>query len=342
MRAIQLVSHRQMEAVELPDEREPEEGEVMVRICSCGICGSDLHWWAEGGVGERRALYPMVLGHEPAGEIVAVGRGVNRLRTGDRVAIEPAITCGQCEFCRAGRANLCLTSRFMSSGGVWGLFREFATIPAANADRIPDSLTFDQATLIEPLSVILHLYDLHPIHHGQVVAITGAGPIGMLAAAVARLRGATQVIIADPRPHRRALALKMGATLAVELELFATSVLDLTNARGADLVIDAAAKRDSLRACFAAARKGADCVLIGIPSETNLPVDLHAAMAKELRLQTIFRSNHNAVAATEMLSTGTIPFDLLTHRLPLEQTQSAFEMLDGYHDHCGKIVIGLT
>jgi len=338
MRAMQLVSHRQLEPVELPDAPEPAAGEVMVRICSCGICGSDLHWWAEGGVGERRAPYPMVLGHEPAGVIVATGPGVD-LNVGDRVAIEPALTCGHCEFCRSGRANLCLTSRFMSSGGVWGLFREYATIPAANADPIPDGLSFDQATLIEPLSVIVHLYELHPLTPGDVVAITGAGPIGMLAAAVARTRGAAQVIISDPRPHRRALALRMGATHATETGQFAAAVHDLTQGRGADLVIDAAAKRDSLRACFAAARKGAECILIGIPSETNLPVDLHAAMAKELRLQTIFRSNHNAAEATRLLAEGVIADHLLTHRLPLIETQNAFEMLEGYHDDCGKIVI---
>lgn len=328
-----------MEPVELPEEREPGPGEVMVRVCSCGICGSDLHWWAEGGVGERRAPYPMVLGHEPAGEIVAVGAGVEHLRTGDRVAIEPAITCGVCEFCRGGRANLCLTSRFMSSGGVWGLFREYATIPAGNADPIPDGLSYDQATLIEPLSVIVHLFELHPLTAGDVVAITGAGPIGMLAGAMARTLGAGQVIVADPREHRRRLARTMGATLAVEPGQFAASVMDLTGGRGADLVIDAAAKRDSLRACFAAARKGAECILIGIPSETNLPVDLHAAMAKELRLQTIFRSNRNAAEATRLLVDGAVPDHLLTHRLPLGQTQSAFEMLEGYHDDCGKIVI---
>ncbi|MBY0503089.1 MAG: alcohol dehydrogenase catalytic domain-containing protein [Bryobacteraceae bacterium] len=338
MRAIQLVSHRRMETVELPEEREPGPGEVMVRICSCGICGSDLHWWAEGGVGERRAPYPMVLGHEPAGEIVAVGEGV-AMRLGDRVAIEPALTCGVCEFCRGGRANLCLTSRFMSSGGVWGLFREYATVPATNADPIPAALSYDQATLIEPLSVILHLFELRPLAPGETVAITGAGPIGMLAGAVARSRGAAAVIVSDPRPHRRALAEKMGAHLAVEPSQFAASVFDLTHGRGADLVIDAAAKRDSLRACFAAARKGADCILIGIPSETNLPVDLHAAMAKELRLQTIFRSNHNAAEATRLLAEGVVGDHLLTHRLPLSQTQFAFEMLDGYHDNCGKIVM---
>jgi L-iditol 2-dehydrogenase len=327
--------------VEVPDEREPGEDEVMVRICSCGICGSDLHWWGEGGVGERRAPYPMILGHEPAGKVVAVGRNVARLRVGDRVAIEPAITCGECEFCRAGRANLCLTSRFMSSGAVWGLFREFATVPAGNADRIPDALSFDQATLIEPLSVILHLYELHPLRQGDVVAITGAGPIGMLAATVACIQGASQIIVADPREHRRALALKMGATVAMDLDEFSTSVLDLTGGRGADLVIDAAAKRDSLKACFAAARKAAECILIGIPIETNLPVDLHTAMAKELRIQTIFRSNHNAADAIELLTRGLIPYDLLTHRLPFEQTQSGFEMLEGYHDGCGKVVIGV-
>lgn len=331
-----------MELVEVPEEREPEAGEVMVKICSCGICGSDLHWWGEGGVGERKAPYPMVLGHEPAGEIVAVGRGVTHLRSGDRVAIEPALTCGQCEFCTSGRANLCLTSRFMSSGGVWGLFREYATIPVANADPIPDSLTYDQATLIEPLSVILHLYELHPLNPGDVVAITGGGPIGMLAAAVARARGASNIVIADPRPHRREMAVKMGATAAVELDRFVSTVLDLTRGRGADLVIDAAAKRDSLRACFGAARKAAECILIGIPSEANLPVDLHTAMAKELRIQTIFRSNHNAAEATAMLANATISHQLLTHRLPLAQTQAAFEMLEGYHDGCGKIVIGIN
>jgi L-iditol 2-dehydrogenase len=328
-----------MEFVEIPQERDPGPGEVTVRIRACGICGSDLHWWAEGGVGARKAAYPCILGHEPAGEIAAIGPGVTDLRTGDRVAVEPAITCGACEFCRAGRFNLCDRAVFLSSGGVPGLFREYATIPAGNAEKIPPGFTYDQAVLVEPLSVIVHILEMTPVRPGATVAITGAGSIGMLMAAAAKHAGAARVWIGDRVPHRLALARRMGADLAVTIGELPSAVRDESNGRGADIVIDAAAKRQTVDAAIAAARKGAEFVLVGIPSERNMPVDLHAAMAKELRVQTIFRANRNGHQAIDLLASGAIPDHLITHRIPLEQTQAGFELLDAYADGAGKVVI---
>jgi L-iditol 2-dehydrogenase len=339
MKAVQLVAHRRMEMVEMPEERDPAAGEVTVRLHACGICGSDLHWWGEGGVGARRAVYPCVLGHEPAGEIVAVGHGVETHRVGDRVAVEPALTCGACEFCRSGRHNLCTAVVFLSSNGAPGLYRDYATIPAANADLIPAEFSYGKATLIEPLSVIAHVYEMAPVPVGGTVAIAGAGPIGLLAAAVAKAQGAARVMMADRVAHRRALARRMGADEAVETERFAEAVTDATGGRGADLVIDAAAKQETLQAAFAVARRGASLVLVGIPSERNMRVDLHAAMAKEIRLQTIFRANHGSAQAIEWLRSGAVPDVLLTHTMPLERTQEAFEMLEGYEDGAGKVVM---
>lgn len=339
MRAVQLVAHRQMEEVQIAQERDPGPGEVTVRIRACGICGSDLHWWSEGGVGAKVAQYPCILGHEPAGEIAAIGPGVTSHRVGDRVAVEPALTCGTCEFCRAGRHNLCTKVVFLSSSGAPGLYREYATIPARNADPLPASFSYEQATLVEPLSVIVHVLEVAPITPGDTVAILGAGSIGMLTAALAKHAGASHVYIADQVPHRLAMARRMGADTAVDIREFATAVLDGTGGRGADVVIDAAAKHETVHTGFAVARRGAQFVLVGIPSQRHMPVDLHLALSKELRVQTIFRANQGGHRAIELLASGVVPSALLTHRLPLAETQQAFELLEAYADGAGKVVI---
>ena len=341
MRAAQLVAHRQIEEVQIPQERDPGPGEVTVRIRACGICGSDLHWWAEGGVGAKVAQYPCILGHEPAGEIVAVGPGVTSHNVGHRVAVEPALTCGQCEFCRAGRHNLCTSATFLSSSGAPGLYREYCTIPAHNADPLPAHFTYEQATLVEPLSVIVHVLEVAPIAQGDTVAILGAGSIGMLAAAVAKHAGASHVYIADQVPHRLAMARRMGAGTAVDIKDFSAAVLDGTAGRGADVVIDAAAKPQTVQAGLAVARRGAQFVLVGIPSQRHMPFDFHLAMSKELRVQTIFRANQGGHRAIELLASGAVPTALLSHSLPLSQTQQAFELLEAYADGGGKVVITL-
>jgi L-iditol 2-dehydrogenase len=332
-----------MEVRELPMPPDPGPGEVMVRIRSVGICGSDMHWYLEGGIGPHQAAYPQVLGHEPAGEIVAAGPGV-AIEPGRKVAVEPAITCGHCEHCLAGRHNNCLTSIFMGGPTRHGLFLEYATMPAGNVISIPDGMSFHEATVIEPLAVILHVMEMVKVRLGDTVAILGAGPIGMLTTAVARMAGAARIFVADRVPHRLGLARRMGADATIDLrsESLAESVLDQTRGRGVDIAIDAAGSIEAINTAIAIARVGGQIVMIGIPGENRIPLDVLGAIDKELNLQTIRRSNHNAHAAIEMLRSGRIPGDFLTHHFPLEDTPRAFQTLAAYADGIGKAVIDIA
>lgn len=338
MTSVQLVGLQHLEVCEITEPPSPGPGEVLVRVRAVGICGSDMHWYQEGCIGAHRAVFPQVLGHEPAGEVADVGKGVN-LKPGRRVALEPALTCGRCEYCLAGRHNNCVSSVFMGSPELQGFFREYALVPASNAVPLPEGINFAQATLIEPLAVILHILELTRIGLGETVAVFGAGPIGLLIAVAARIAGASKVFVAERVPHRMRMAEEIGADLAVETGRFHDAVMDVTCGRGVDIVFDAAAKLETINTSFAVARPGGRVVLVGIPSEPDLPVDLHSAMSKELSLQTVKRSNHNAHGAIELLRAGRIPESLITHHFPLEETACAFGMLTNYADGAGKVVI---
>ena len=340
MKSIQMVAPRVLELREMPMPPDPGPGEALVRMRAVGICGSDMHWYLEGGVGSFRAVYPQILGHEPAGEIVAVGKGVTEFAPGQRVAMEPAITCGHCEFCLSGRHNNCSSSKFMGSPQAHGFFREYANVPVRNMVAVPDGMSFARATVIEPVSVLLHVLELTEIRLGDTVAVMGAGPIGLLTAAIARTAGASRIFVADKVAHRLAFAKEMGADVCVStMRQLVEAVRDETRGRGVDVVFDAAAAPETINTCMQVARLSGRVVLIGIPSELSFPVDIHTAMAKELNIQTIKRSNHNGHAAIELMQSGRIPESLVTHRMPLEQTPAAFEKVAAYADGVGKVVI---
>ena len=183
-----------------------------------------------------------------------------------------------------------------------------------------------------------------PARPGDTVAVLGAGSIGMIAAAMAKLAGAAQVLICDRVPHRVAMAIKMGADVALNVneDDFLDAVLQRTGGLGADVVYDAAGTPETIHLGVQCAKAGGTYVLIGIPEPMNLELDLHTAMTKELRIQAIKRSNHKGREAGELLAAGLIPTELLTHVLPLERAQDGFEMLHGYADGIGKLVYDLT
>ena len=339
MKSVQLVAPRTVEIREMPLAADPGPGEVLVKLRSVGICGSDMHWYLEGNVYGFPAAYPQILGHEPAGEIVSVGRGVSDLKTGDRVSIEPTVSCGHCEYCLRGQHNNCVRSRFMGSPQMPGLLCEYATIPAHNATVFPDSFNYTQASLIEPVAVIMHMLEMVEIPVAGTVAVLGAGPIGLLAAAVARSAGAAQVLVADKLPHRIRMAQDLGATLAVPIQQFRDAVLDKTGGRGVDLAIDAAGADETINAGLPVTRMGGTFVLIGIPNHVPVAVDLYSLQAKEIRFQPVKRSNHRAQPAIAMIASGAIPEAIVTHRVSLEQAPPAFEMLAEYRDGIGKLAV---
>lgn len=314
----------------------------MVRLRAVGICGSDLHWYEDFGIGATAAVRGMILGHEPVGEVVAVGKGVDTHKTGEKVAIEPSVTCGHCEYCRSGRPNNCPTCVFMGGPQAPGFFREYAVVPARNAEHFPADMDFLTATLIEPTAVIVHIFELHPVRIGDTVAILGAGPIGLLCANMARMAGASRIFIADQVTHRLRIARQMDEQLIAintRTTSVAQTVMDGTNGRGADVVFDAAGAPDTIQAGIEIARPSATYVLIGISSQRMISLDIHAAMNKELKIQTVKRSNHKGLEATELIKAGKIPDLIITHRLPIENTPEGFDIASHRRDGVGKLVI---
>lgn len=340
MRSAPLVAPKRLDIVDLPRPEGPRAGEILVRMKAVGLCGSDMHWWAEGRIHSTPARYPQILGHEPVGEVVEVGTGVHHLRAGDRVSLEPSLTCGHCEFCLSGRHNLCVRSVFMGGPDAPGFLRDYVTIPAHNADPIPAELDWRQATLMEPVAVWIHTYELAPVRIGDTVAVIGAGSIGLLGIAMARQAGAELVFACDRVDHRVRMAKEMGADVALNLPEgdFEDAVMQKTSGRGVDIVFDAAGSPETIDLGMRVARSGGRFVLIGIPEPLTFNVDLHVAMAKELNIQAMKRSNHKGRAAGAMLAAGRIPVSLITHTLPLEKAQEGFELLSNYADSVGKLI----
>jgi L-iditol 2-dehydrogenase len=338
LKSAQLVAPHTIEVRDMPLPQDPGPGEILVKLRSIGICGSDMHWYIDGSVYGMPASYPQVLGHEPAGDVAAVGSGVKQLRPGDRISIEPTISCGHCEWCLRGQHNNCSASSFMGSPQAPGLLREYAVIPAHNATLVPSSFSYTQASLIEPVAVIMHMLELVEIRAGHAVAVLGCGPIGLLAAAVARKAGAARVFMADKLPHRIRMAEDVGAT-AVPIGQFAQLVADETRGRGVDISIDAAGAPETINAALAVTTFSGTFVLIGIPTHAPVPVDLFSLQAKEIRFQPLKRSNHQSQPAIALLASGAIPECIVTHRVGIEQAAEAFQMLADYRDGIGKLAI---
>ena len=333
MKALQLVAPQRLEMGTLPDPRDPGPGEVLVRLRATGVCGSDMHTFSEGSVAGTTASYPSVLGHEPAGEVVETGPGVTDLPAGTKVAVEPFVVRAECEFTRTGRQNLALNNAFMGKDYP-GSLREYAVMPRRNLVPIPSSLSFADAAFIEPLAVVLHTFELAELRMGESVAVIGTGPIGLIAVAVAKLAGASVVIAADRLAHRleRAANLGAAATVDVSTESPIDAVMDLTGC-GAHVVVDAAGNAESINAAISCLRPAGRMVLVGIPSESLIPVNFWTALDREARIHVQKRSNGNDHDALDLLERGLIRSeDIMSHRFPLERGQEAFELFAGYRD----------
>ncbi len=320
----------------------PAPGEVQVQIGAIGVCGSDMHSYAEGGVGDSRCIYPMVLGHEPSGTIVDIGEGVSGWSVGDRAALEPAIFCYHCEFCMSGRYNLCAHLVFLSTPEHAGFFRDRINLPATNLLGIPASISLAEAALVEPIAVVLHSLQFAKPQLGETAVVFGAGPIGLLTVIALKMAGVARVWVVEPVGHRRVLAHAIGAD-----ELLETQVIDPvrqiildTGGRGVDIAIDCAAKDNTLNQCLGALRSGGRLVYTGIPAELQVPLDVHPMRKKEIAIFNVRRSNNEATQARDLLAAQPAKFaPLITHTRPLTSVNEAFQLLEHYDDGVGKMVL---
>jgi L-iditol 2-dehydrogenase len=338
-RVAELTAPREFTLVE-HDLHEPGPGEVQVRVAAIGICGSDMHSYSEGAVGDVACRYPMVLGHEPSGVILKTGPGVTGWTPGDEAALEPALYCYHCEFCMSGRHNVCSHLRFLSSVDDPGFFRDRLNLPARNLVPLAPGVGLREGTLIEPLAVALHSLEFSKPQLGDDVVVIGAGPIGLLTIAAIRLAGAARIWAVDPLSHRREMALVMGADAAIPPAEAVTQILHDTGHRGVDAVFDCAAKQDSIETSIRLARPFSRVVLTGIHSEVDVPLPVHIMRRKEIALFTVRRSNHESELARDLLSAHPAFFaPIITHERPLEHVNAAFQMLESYSDNAVKVLI---
>ncbi|MBT2517863.1 NAD(P)-dependent alcohol dehydrogenase [Streptomyces sp. ISL-90] len=297
----------------------PQRGQVLVRVTAVGVCGSDTHFYETGAIGDIVVRGPIVLGHETGGEIVAVGEGVDAARIGTRVAVEPQTPCRRCEFCKQGNYHLCHDVQFYGAWPVDGSFSEFAVVDDDFAHAIPASMTDEQAALVEPVSVALHAARRGGVTAGSRVLITGAGPIGVLNAQVAKAFGATEVVISDPIPHRREFALAHGADVALDP---ATADLEKYDEHF-DIYIDASGNARAILSALPTIKPGGAAVLVGMGG-TQLDVPIALIQHREITLTGTFRYVNTWPAAIDLVATGKVDVTpLVTARYGLDGVEEA-------------------
>lgn len=296
-----------------------DDDQVLVQVAAVGVCGSDVHYYQHGRIGEYVVDHPLVLGHEISGRIAAVGAKVDPARVGQRVAVEPQRPCRTCAQCKAGRYNLCPDIEFYATPPVDGAFAEYVAIQDDFAFDIPDTLSDEAAALIEPLSVGLWACERAGIRPGSRVLIAGAGPIGVITAQAARAFGAAEVYITDVAEDRLAFALEHGATHALNAMTESAEGLDV------DAFIDASGAAPAVRAGIRAVAPAGKVILVGLGADdVELPVSF--IQNREIWLSGVFRYTNTWPLAIQLLADGKVDLDVLvTGRFALAQAEEALK-----------------
>ena len=306
----------------------PKADEVLVKLEYVGVCGSDLHYYETGAIGDFVVEPPFVLGHEPGGTVVEVGSNVTHLKVGDRVALEPGKTCGHCRFCREGKYNLCPDVVFFATPPVDGVFQEYVAHEADLCFKLPDNVSTLEGALIEPLAVGFHAAIQGDAHLGQKAVVMGAGCIGLVSLMALKARGVEEVYVVDVMDKRLDKAMELGATAVIngKREDVVARLNELTGGAGTDLAIDTAGSEFTVRQAIMAAAKGSTIVLVGYSKsgEMNMPTDF--ILNKELTLKSVFRYRHIYPIAIEAVASGKVNLKgIVSNIFPLSDIQHAMD-----------------
>jgi L-iditol 2-dehydrogenase len=344
MKAAYLTALRSFAIRQTPDPVLVRDTDVLVRIQRVGVCGSDIHYYTAGKIGSQVAQFPFVVGHEASGVVERMGKSVRRVRPGDRIAIDPAISCGTCDQCRSGREHTCRTLQFMGAPGQRdGCLSEFVVADEKCCYAIPESMTFDQAALCEPLSIALYTVEKSSHPPKADVAILGMGPIGMCVFHALRAGDMGNVFVTDriderlglSRPLRPAWCGNPDRQNVVE-EIARIEPLLL------DVVYECSGDEAAIRQGIELLKPGGKLVLVGIPGAECVSFPIHDMRRKEITLVNIRRQVHCTQPAIDVLATGGIDLNsLITHRFPLEATGEAFGLVARHGDGVMKAMIEL-
>lgn len=342
MQAMKLTGLREMTPQDIPRPELTQETDVLVRMARVGVCGSDVHYFSEGGIGSQRVAYPWAVGHEGAGVVEAVGPAVTRVKPGDRIAFDPALPCWECDQCRAGRPHTCRAQKFLGCPGqIEGCLVESMVMPETSCYRIPDSMSWDEAAIVEPLSIGLHALALCGSVDGAKIGITGAGPIGLSVLLPARAKGASRVYITDKIEARLQLAQRAGADWAGNPDTQdVTAEISTREPDLLDAVFECSGSQEAMDDAVRLLKPGGKLLLIGIPSFNRVSFDINLLRRKELCLQNVRRQNNCVQPAIDIIARKEIDVNVIvTHHLPFAQTQQAFDMVADYKDGVVKAMV---
>ncbi|WP_415297315.1 NAD(P)-dependent alcohol dehydrogenase [Clostridium perfringens] len=305
-----------------------KENEVLVKLDYVGICGSDLHYYENGHIGDYIVEPPFVLGHEPGGVVVEVGNKVKHLNIGDRVALEPGKTCGHCEFCKTGRYNLCPDVIFFATPPVDGVFQEYVAHEADLCFKLPENVSTLEGALIEPLAVGFHAAIQGGARIGQTAVVMGAGCIGLVSMMALRAMGVSNVYVVDIMEKRLEKALELGATgiINAKEKNAIEEVMKITNNNGCDLVIETAGTEITTVQAIHMAKKGSNIVLVGYSKSGEMTLPMSLVLDKELTFKTVFRYRHIYNMAIEAVASGKVNLKgIITNEFDLDDVQKAMD-----------------
>ncbi|MBX3010872.1 MAG: alcohol dehydrogenase catalytic domain-containing protein [Caldilineaceae bacterium] len=348
MTAVRLHGPRDLRVEQVPYPAPPGPGEALLRVTAVGLCGSDLHNYIDGRIGEVVPTHPIILGHEFAAVVAAVGSDAydgnfQPLQPGTRVAVDPAQPCGRCEMCEQGHPNLCHRLHFCGSYPDDGSLCEAMIMPAHTCFPIPATIDDAGAALLEPLGIAIHAIDLAKLQVANRVVIFGAGCIGLYLLQLAKLSGADPVFVVDQFAWRLDLAARYGAIPINFTEQDPVqAVLAATQRRGVDVAIEAAWADHSVQWAADVARLGGRLVLVGIPGDDRMTVKHSTIRRKGLTMRVARRMKHTYPRAIHLATAGKIDLTgMVSHRFPLAQTPAAYAMNAAYQDQVIKVIIDL-
>jgi len=342
MKAVFLTGIRRVELRDVPEPGIRRDDDVLLRVDTVGVCGSDMHYYRNGRIGRQVVKFPWIIGHECAGTVLEVGPTVVNVSPGDRVAVDPLVTCGECDQCRIGRPHTCRNQLFMGvPGQLAGSLVERVVMPASCCYRVPETMTVDQAVLIEPFAIGLYASRRPGRLDGMNVAVLGSGPIGLCVLASLKAAGASAVYVTDLLDNRLELAGRFGA------EWFGNAGREDVVAAiyeqcplGMDVVFECVGKQETLDQAGELLRPGGTLVIVGIPVEDRVSFDMNHFRRKELTVLNVRRQNHCIRDAIEMVAERKVDLDaLITHHLALEEAGRAFDLAADYKDGAVKVMI---
>lgn len=321
---------------------EVQQGHVVISIEYVGICGSDVHYFEHGRIGDFVVESPLILGHECAGTVTEVGRGVENLKVGDRVVPEPGYACNKCRFCKIGKYNLCNSMTFMATPPVDGAFCEYISYPADMVFRLPDNVSAREGALIEPLAIGIYAAQRGKVFPGARVLVLGSGCIGIVTMLACRAFGASNVVITDVLDNRLQAAAELGADSVVNTKKtnLKEYMADTADSSGMDVVIDCVGIDSTIRDAIDNVKKGGKIVLVGMGAEGNVSVNINRAISKEVDFKTIFRYRNIFPKALEMVAGGKIDIKgIVSHSFEFEDIAKAMEFVKNNKEKVVKAIV---